>query len=199
MKLGDICTIKTGLVLSRKKADAYSEVQIPYRVISLKSFNNSIALDRSVSEEFITDKEITSSYISQVGDVIVRLRAPVKAVCIDEDSKDMIVSSLMCILRLRDDVTVDSRYLAYYLNSKEVQYVLSRSIKGTTIPMIKTVDLKNIDVVIPSLKKQNSIVSFLQLAEKEVALLEKLKEKKEKLSKNILDIMIEQTKEKIDA
>ncbi len=199
MKLSYICNIKTGLVLHRNKAATYDDVQIPYKLLSLKAFANSITLDKSYIDEFVADTEVDSSYLTQVGDIVVRLRAPIRAVYIDEDSKGIIVPSLMSIIRLKDDTMIDAQYLTHYLNSKDVQKALQREIKGTTIPMVRTTDLNNIDVVLPPIQVQKDLVEYLKLAQKEIRLLEKLKTKKENLSKDILDTMIQQTKEKTHA
>jgi len=195
VKLSYICTIKTGLVLHRKKAATYDDVQIHYKLLSLKAFNNSTSLDSDYIDAFMASEELDSSYISQVGDIVVRLRAPIQAVYIDEDSKGLIVPSLMSIIRLKDDTMIDAEYLAYYLNSSEVQRPLKKKIKGTTIPMVKTTDLNDIDVVLPPIQVQKDLVAYLKLSEKEIHLLEKLKEKKVNLSKELLDTMIQQTKE----
>jgi len=195
LKLKDIATIKTGLVLNRKKASSYEDTK-SYKVISLKAFSNSIFLDTAYSEEFITDKDIDDFFFTKVGDIVVRLRAPIIAVCIDETSKDMIVPSLMCIVRIKDKDMIDPKYLANYLNSNIIQKTLNKNIKGTTIAMIKTADLGNIDVVFPSLKEQQTIVSFLELSQKEISLIENLKRKKELFTQKALDKTIQQIKEK---
>ena len=199
MKLSYICTIKTGLVLHRKKAATYDDVQIHYKLLSLKAFNNSTSLDSDYIDSFMASEELDGSYLSQVGDIVVRLRAPIQAVYIDEDSKGLIVPSLMSIIRLKDDTMIDAEYLAYYLNSSGVQRSLQKKIKGTTIPMVKTTDLNDIDVVLPPIQVQKDLVAYLKLSEKEIHLLEQLKEKKANLSKELLDTMIQQTKEKTHA
>jgi restriction endonuclease S subunit len=199
VKLSYICTIKTGLVLHRKKAAAYDDIQIPYKLLSLKAFNGSTSLDTSYVDEFMAREEIDDNYTSQVGDIIVRLRAPIQAVYIDEDSKGMIVPSLMSIIRLKDDTMIDAEYIAYYLNSTGVQRALQKSIKGTTINMLKTTDLNDIDMVLPPIQIQKDLVTYLKLSEQEISLLEKLKVQKANFAKEILDTMIKQTKERTHA
>ncbi len=46
--------------------------------------------------------------------------------------------------------------------------------------MIKTKDLEDLEIELPTLEEQTKIVAFLDLANHEIGLLEELKEKKEK-------------------
>ena len=194
MKLKEIATVRTGLVLSRKKAAFHDDVKHFYRQITLKSFSDSITLQSQYFDDFISTEEINDTYISQAGDILVRLREPNTAVYIDEDYAGFVVPSLMVIIRV-DDERVDNAFLAHYLNSRVVRRILEREVKGTTIPMIKTRDLEDLDIVLPLLQEQKKAVAFMKLAAKELQLLEKLKEEKKCYSQAVLETIIEQNKE----
>ena len=189
MKLKEIASIRTGLVLSRKKAAPYDEQKKRYQQITLKSFSNTTTLQREYFDEFLSTESIDDKYISRVGDIVVRLRKPNVAVYIDEKSAGLVIPSLMCIVRVKES-SVNSTYLAHYLNSTPVRRMLEREIKGTTIPMIKTKDLGNLDVVLPSLEVQNKTVGLMRLAAKEIELTEKLKQQKEQFSQAVLDKIV---------
>ncbi len=189
MKLKEIATIRTGLVLSRKKASPYDERKKRYQQITLKSFSNTTTLQRQYFDEFLSTESIDDKYISRPGDVVVRLRKPNVAVYIDEKSAGLVIPSLMCIVRVKES-SVNSAYLAHYLNSTPVRKMLEREIKGTTIPMIKTKDLENIDVVLPSLEVQNKTAELMRLAAKEIELTEKLTQQKEQFSQAVLDKIV---------
>ena len=189
MKLKEIASIRTGLVLSRKKAAPYDEQKKRYQQITLKSFSNTTTLQREYFDEFLSTESIDDKYISRAGDIVVRLRKPNVAVYIDEKSAGLVIPSLMCIVRVKES-SVNSAYLAHYLNSTPVRKMLEREIKGTTIPMIKTKDLENIDVVLPSLEVQNKTVGLMRLSAKEIELTEKLKQQKEQFSQAVLDKIV---------
>ena len=189
MKLSEIATIRTGLVLSRKKAALHDETKFIYRQITLKSFADSVTLQDAYFDDFISTEPIDDRYISKAGDIVVRLRKPNVAVYIDEKSVGLVIPSLMCIVRVKES-SVNSAYLAHYLNSTPVRRMLEREIKGTTIPMIKTKDLGNLDVVLPSLEVQNKTVALMRLAAKEIELTEKLKQQKEQFSQAVLDKIV---------
>lgn len=194
MKLKEIAEIRTGLVLSRKKATLSDTVRVHYKQITLKSFNHTTSLTRNNLDAFVSTENIPTTYISQVGDVVVRLREPVTAVYIDENTKGMIIPSLMAIIRVQSSM-IDSEFLAYYINASTTQKMLEKEIKGTSIAAIKTKDLEDIDVVLPPLDTQKNIVEVMKLSENEIDLLEKLKKEKQQLSQALLDTIIEQNKE----
>jgi len=189
LKLKEIASIRTGLVLSRKKASPYDEQKRRYQQITLKSFSNTTTLQRQYFDEFLSTESIDDKYISRVGDVVVRLRKPNVAAYIDENSAGLVIPSLMCIVRVKES-SVNSAYLAHYLNSSPVRKMLEREIKGTTIPMIKTKDLENLDVVLPSLEVQNKTVELMRLSAKEIELTEKLKQQKKQFSQAVLDKIV---------
>ncbi len=194
MKLKSIANIRTGLVLSRKKASLHNEFKKKYEQITLKSFSNSTSLLTDYFDEFIANEDIKDEYISQVGDIIVRLREPNIAAYIDENSSGKIVPSLMAIIRLTDN-SINKKYIAHYLNSTPVKRSLQLNLKGTTISMIKTKDLEDIEIVLPTVKKQKAVVNLLTTSQEELVLINQLKEQKENFALRILDTVINKTKE----
>ena len=193
MKLKELTSIRTGLVLSRKKASLHNNFKKNYKQITLKSFSNTTTLLPQYFDTFISNEEIKDEYISQIGDIVVRLREPNIAVRIDEESEGMIIPSLMAIVRVKSE-KIDKEYLANYLNSTNVKRALQMQVKGTTIAMIKTKDLEDIEVVIPTMLKQKSLVKLLKSSQEELQLLNQLKEQKENFALSVLDTVINKTK-----
>ncbi|MEA1953133.1 MAG: restriction endonuclease subunit S [Campylobacterota bacterium] len=194
MKLKQIADIRTGLVLSRKKAALSDNVKIGYKQITLKSFSNSTSLMLDYIDDFVSTEEIDDSYISREGDVVVRLRDPVTAVCIDKSFKGMVVPSFMSIVRVNSSM-IDNEFLAYYINSITAQRVLEKKMKLATIFSLKTRDLEDLEIVLPTLKEQKRVVALMKLSEKEIQLLEKLKKEKEQFGQAVLDTIIQSNKD----
>ncbi len=195
LKLKEIADIRTGLVLSRKKASLSDDVKIHYKQITLKSFSNTISLTPDYIDAFVSTENIADTYISRVGDIVVRLREPVTAVYIDESAKGMIIPSLMAIVRVKSGM-VNGEFLAYYINSTTSQKMLEKEIKGTTIAAIKTKDMEELEVVLPSLEDQKRVVALMNLSQNEIVLLEKLKREKQQFSQAVLDTIIQSNKDK---
>ena len=190
MKLSDISHIRTGLVTARKKASTVEQKTFLYKSITLKSFNHNGRLSVENLDNFRAKEKIKSDYLTKKNDILVRLREPNIAIYIDEDTTDLLISSLVAVIRV-ESAKVESRFLTYYLNSKIVKKALKAHITGTAINMIKTKELEDLRIKLPSLKEQKKIVEFLDLANKEIDLLEELKNQKEKyyleLFNNILN------------
>jgi len=194
VKLGDIATVRTGLVMARKKAKLDSEKEVRYYQVSLRCFGSSIQLDHDYKDKFISSEELEDKYFTHKGDILVRLRYPSLAIYIDKEDEGLLINSLLSIIRI-DDNRVNAKYVAYYLNSKATERQLRQDVQSTAIPMIKRRDLENLEIILPPLAEQKRLVSLLDLAQKEKELLQKLIDEKEQLSQIILNTIIEQNKE----
>lgn len=179
MRLKDISNLRTGIVTARKKASVVAKGTFLYKAITLKSFNRNGYLSVDSLDNFISKEEVNSNYLTQYDDILVRLRAPNIAVYIDNKNIDLLIPSLVSIIRVNRD-SIDSKFLTYYLNSTTVKKALNSSITGTAINMINTKELEDLQIKLPSLEKQKKIVEFLDLTNKEIDLLEELKNQKEK-------------------
>jgi len=196
IKLGDLSTIRTGLVVARKKARLDSPSKIEYEQISLRYFGTGIKLERDKKEKdiFVSSEEIDSKYFTKEGDVVVRLRAPSSAVYIEKEDEGLLIHSLLAVIRVESNL-LNAKYLAYYINAQATQRILKREVKGTAIPMLKTKNLEELKITLPPLEEQKKLVQFLELADKERALLLSLADEKKQFSESILNTIIEQNKE----
>ena len=190
MKLNEVAATKSGLVLNRKKASLQSNIKRNYSVVSLKSFNPNGIYDYNESEIFIAEEELKEDYIARKGDVLVRLREPINAIYIDENYEDLIISSLMAVIRV-DENKVSPQYLTYYINSDIAQKQLLQDVTQTAVKMVKISDIQNLDINIPSIEKQKLIVETMNTFNKEEVLLNKLIAEKQNLKKLIFNTTIE--------
>ncbi len=179
MKLKDISIIRTGLVTARKKASAIDCEIFPYKTVTLKSFNTNGSLIVDNLDTFLSKEKIKETYLTQTDNVLIRLREPNTAVIIDNDNSDLVIPSFVASLSV-DETKVYSKFLTYYLNSRTAKKALKAHITGTAINMIKTKELENLEIKLPSLEEQKKIVEFLDLTNKEINLLEELKKEKER-------------------
>ncbi|MBE0514979.1 restriction endonuclease subunit S [Sulfurimonas sp.] len=188
IKLSDIAEVKTGLVLSRKKADIREQNKFYCRVVSLKSFNEDAIYNDTFADEFISNEQIKEDYQVKQGDILLRLREPNFAVYIDKVYENLIYPSLIVRVKLHDS-RFNPNFLAHYLNSNTVKKALSSELSGTTISMIKVADVNEIKIPLINLDKQQKIVEYINLAHKENELLQNLIEQKQKYSKEIFETL----------
>ena len=191
IKLNDIAEIKTGLVLSRKKAEAHSPSEHSYKIVSLKSFAENAIYDDAFADEFISSEQINEEYKVTQGDILLRLREPNFAVYIDKDYDDLIYTSLMVRIRVKSD-QFDPHFVAHYLNSSAVKRALAPDVSGTAIAMIGVANINNLKIPLVNLQTQNKIVKYLNLARQESEILQNLIAAKQKYHKSIFENLIKE-------
>jgi restriction endonuclease S subunit len=196
MKLKHITDIRTGLSLVRKRGEIYDDYYKKYRVLTLKSFTDSNYPSLDYLDEFIATEELEPQYLTQHGDIIVRLRAPNKAVYIGEEKYlGLVVPAFMSIIRIIDIAKVDVEFLTFYINSNLVQSKLSKEANDTAIPMVKNMDITELEIQLPPVELQKKTVEYMKLANKEINILNQLIAVKNKLKNEIFETNITKTKE----
>ena len=191
INLSKIAEIKTGLVLSRKKAEAHSPSEYSYKIVSLKSFTEDAIYDDAFADEFISSEQINEEYKVSQGDILLRLREPNLAVYIDKEYSDLIFTSLMVRIRIKSD-KFDPHFVAHYLNSSAVKRALAPDLSGTAIAMIGVSSINNIKIPTLNLQTQNKIVKYLDLAREESEILQNLAAQKQKYHKSIFENLIKE-------
>ena len=186
MRLKDVSTIRTGLVTARKKATAVDSEIISYKAVTLKSFNPNGSLIVSNLDTFISKEKIKETYLTQLNDVLIRLREPNIALNISKKNSGLVIPSFVASVRV-DETKIDSKFLTYYFNSTTAKRALKAHITGTAINMIRTKELEDLEIQLPSLEEQKKIVEFLDLTSKEINLLEELKNQKEKYYQEVFN------------
>lgn len=184
MKLGDIAQIKTGLVLSRKKADLEYKVKASYKLLSLKNVSEEGIIIDERFDEFISKDTLDSRYFTREGDILIRLSEPYTAVYISSEHSGLLIPSYFAIIKVKDH-SILPQYLAWYLNTNYVKFELERSQFGTRIPSTNQNAIKNIPIKLYPVSKQKMLIELYQLHQKEKVLYKKLMEEKEQLFKGI--------------
>ena len=181
MRIQDVATLKTGAVLSRlHKAETGGNL---YRVLSLRNIDDDVgAIEaRSCTPMRFTEK-ITDEFLTQKGDILLRLSAPYTVVFIEDDSDiGLLIPSHFAIIHA---VGVDPKYLYAMLDSDEIRKQLF--IEGSMSTTLATISVKSIsECKIPriSMQKQELIGQYHLEAKKELRLLRRLWAEKRKLNR----------------
>lgn len=184
MQLGDIAKIKTGLVLSRKKAEVNYNAKEKYKLITLKNITDNGLIDNDIYEEFVSNDELDNHYFTKEGDVLMRLSHPHTVVFIDKQHSGLLIPSYFAIIKV-DQTKFLPEYLAWYLNSVIVKKELERSQSGSRIPSTNQNVIKTLPVVRVSISKQNVLIELNRLHQKEKRLYMELMQEKELLFQGI--------------
>ena len=167
---------------SVKKGDVF--------VVQMKDLlsNNIVSCDDLIRIDLESVKE---HHIVKKGDIIFRSRGLItkSAIIINRVLKTVVAAPLFRIRIV--DKSVIPEYLNWYINQPKSQSFLASRTKGTSVKMISKNTIEDVEVFIPSLRKQREIVGLAELLEKEKILLEKLAYKKEAYYSQILIKIVE--------
>ncbi len=189
MQLGEIAQVKTGLVLSRKKAEIEYDVKATYKLLSLRNVNEDGLIDNDSFDDFASNEELDDHYFTMEGDVLIRLSQPYTAIYIDKDHSDLLVPSYFAIIKVNEAKALP-QYVAWYLNTMNTKKELERSQAGSRIPSTNQHAIKNIPIVLSPISKQKVLIELYQLHQKEKLLYTKLIEEKELLFQGVTQQII---------
>lgn len=189
MNIINISEVQTGLVLVRKRADANYKDANKYHMLTLKSFEPHGVLNEHELDVFFSKEKLENKYLTNKGDVIIRLTAPYTAICINDMQEGLVIPSNFAIIRLKEQKFIPE-FIALFLNSEIIGKKFFKSAISTTIPLIKTTHLRDVDIPEKTLEMQKKIVELNQLQVKEKILLSHLMEEKDKLAKASINKII---------
>lgn len=142
-------------------------------------------LEKEGKERFIsreTFEKLKCKEVFSVDILISRLPEPVGRACLVPEKKQRMITAVDCTICRIDDKKIRRRYLCYYLQSANYYTQLKNSITGTTRKRISRKNLGNIEIKIPSDKKQEEVIKQLDL------IVEIIDNKKKKLQ--LLDTLV---------
>lgn len=186
LRLDDLVSVKTGLVLARKQAKHPSDVIAKYRQLNLKAIDSKGYIDENNLEEFCANERLKAEYLTQPGDVIVRLTTPYTAVLIDEEFAGMVIPSHFIVIRTRGKKILPE-YLFWLLNTEKVKSSLLQNVSSIMIGTVKPASYAEMEIELLTLEEQRKISDMNMLAKKEIHLLDRLMGQKELYYKEAID------------
>lgn len=197
MRLDEAAVINTGLVTARKQAKGVSKSIIQYRLLNLKAINNKGFIEDSLLDEFETLEEIKPTYITQTGDIVVRLTFPFTAVLIDEMHTGLIIPSHFVVIRTNTKKIIPE-YLFWLLNTEKVRQQLQQNVNSTMIGTVKPMSYAALKIQQITLEEQREIADIFLLAKKELMLLDQLTKQKELYYKTAIDKIQKEMRKKYE-
>jgi restriction endonuclease S subunit len=177
--LSEIATVRAGLLLARKEALS-GPTPFLYESLTLRAISPNGRVDRSRLEPFYALAPLSAEYLTRRDDVVVRLNFPYSAVSIDSEEDEGLVVSSNCAIVRPDARRLSPPYLAWFLNLPEVRRRWARYSVSVALSAIAVEALRNLKIDPPPLETQAEIVRFDALARREVELLRRLADEKEK-------------------
>lgn len=179
MKLGDLATVRSGLVLSRKQARKDKPVKMRYPLLSFRAVQPNGYIDMEQLDVFDAAEQLSPEYLTQVGDVIIRLTSPYTAVLIDEASVGSVISSNFVIIRV-DRSKLLPGYLVWLINTPKIRKAIYENTSSNMLGAINAKFFSEFEIPPLSILQQQKIAELHLLSKKEAALLRRLSEEKER-------------------
>lgn len=177
VKLSEVSSVRSGLVLSRKLAR--EGTQKSYQLLTLRSINSDGYIDLDKTDVFDAKEELAKEYLTQEGDIVIRLSTPYTAVYIDKASEGIVVSSNFVIIRT-DRKALLPEYLYWLLNTEKVKREMFESSSGNMLGAVKAMFFAEYDIDLIPVSQQKKIAEINILARKESRLLIELAKEKER-------------------
>jgi len=182
--------IGSGLVLSRYQAKKDQPVKQTYKVLTIKSLDDYGKMDETQFEELSAGRDIPDKYIVQPGDVFIRNSTPFTAGYFpDEINQPMLIPSNFTIFRVDRDILIP-QYLSIYLNSLTIKEFFNRVTSPSSMKFIKANTIKEVEIELISIEKQQGIIELHELMQKELQLLKSIFQKKEELYQKVINAKI---------
>ncbi len=105
------------------------------------------------------------------------------AVVYNIDIGQAVASSSFIVIRIKPafQLAINPNYLAWYINHNKKTELLQQQKIGTTVPSISIKQLREMEIIIPQIKKQNEIIYVQQLHDREKQLKVQLENLHDKL------------------
>ncbi|MCU0417113.1 MAG: restriction endonuclease subunit S [Cytophagaceae bacterium] len=168
----DIANIQTGLF-----AKPSGDGDLVY--LQSKHFDENGQLYKELYPDLQLD-EVPKKHLLQNGDVLFAAKGSKNFATVFENHNEPSVASTSFFVIRSVDKYVLPQYLAWFLNNHTTQTLLKGQAIGTSIPSISKQVLENLEITIPEIKMQMTIVEISKLRNKEKSLkiqIELLREK----------------------
>lgn len=160
MKLSDIASLQSGLVLNRKEAHSPEETMKAYKRLNLRSLGSSNKINHKELDTFPAKDILDQAVLTQPGDIVIKLFTPISPVVITKLDTGLVIPSQLAVIRIFNDEILP-QYLRYWLSTPEVSDSL-QSLEGwQSQRTIKIGAFAELEVPVPPLKEQQIIADMV--------------------------------------
>ncbi|HLR09544.1 MAG TPA: restriction endonuclease subunit S [Bacillota bacterium] len=194
MKLGEISTIESGLILSRKRARGDFDFEKEYKILSLNNIEPHGDFNEAELEQFPSNEILEDRYFTQVGDVLLRLNEPFTSVCIQKHQAGILIPSYFVSIKITNKNFLPA-YVSWYLNTNNVKREFYRSQSGTLTPNINQKIIRELKIPKLAMTDQQRITQVHNLYLKERRLLTDLMKQKDQYFQAVTNKIIQEKME----
>lgn len=191
LKLKDIAKVRTGLILTRKRARDSFEVKQEYSLLTLQNIDETGCFTDVPFDTYQSKDILEEQYLTQSGDIILRLNDPYTAVYIDENKKGIVFPNYFVALSISDE-RYSPGFISWYLNTDYVKRKYKKGQTGTLVPNINRSLILDLPLPVVSLERQEKIAELHRLFLKERRLQIQLLKEKNNYYKGYTEQLIQQ-------
>lgn len=181
-KIQDIATLQTGLFA---KPLAMGEVVY----LQAKHFDDQGNLSATLHPD-LSMEGFSQKHLLRAGDVLFAAKGTKNFAAVYEaHNLPAVASTSFFVIRLFDSKVLPE-YLSWFLNNQNTQASLKAQAMGTSIPSISKVVLEELEIPVPTIEKQKSIVAISKLRWQEKCIYAKLEYLRDKKIQNQIFIEI---------
>lgn len=188
MKLQEIAEVRTGLVLSRKQSK--EPIGFPYKVFTLASIEKDGTIKKELIEKFESNSKLDENVITKENDILIRISTPYTATFITKEYENILVPSLIAIIRVKSEKYIPE-YVKIYLNSEKAKQEIRKEANGTVIATITTKSMKELEIPFIPIKQQENIINYTNTYLEEKKMTQSLMELREKEYQFIINKVLE--------
>lgn len=124
-------------------------------------------------------EDVSEKHILRPGDVLFAAKGSKNfAAVIEESNLSLVASTSFFVIRLKDN-NVLPQYLVWYMNSATTQALLKSTAIGSSMASISKTTLEKLDIPVPDIQTQQTILSIVNYRNKEKELKQKIESLRE--------------------
>lgn len=189
--LRELASVRSGLVLSRKKSKGENGEM--YALLTLRAVKEDGVLDMSELDMYISIGVLPNTYLTNIGDVVVRLTWPYSAIIIDEQSAGLLVSSHFVIIRPNND-RLDSGYLHWMLNRQSTRRRIYENTSANMLNAVRPQFFSELKISLRPMVEQRKIAKLQTLHHREQFLMKMLMKERSQLAQLLTENIYNTTK-----
>jgi len=161
-KLNNIAFLSSGIYA---KPDVDGDIYY----VQAKHFNKDGEFDFSTSPDLRLDGKI-EKHLLKIGDVLLVAKGNNNLAVSYKGRVKAVASSTFIVIRIKDQDQLLPEFLAWQLNHTQSQLYFKNKAKGSGIPAISIGSIEDMDLFIPSIQKQLTILNLtkLRIREKQI-------------------------------
>ena len=156
-------------------------------MLNLKCITTEGYINKEYVENYESALPLKLEYLTQMGDILVRLSAPYTAVLIQDQSVcGLVIPSHFAIIRANPRIVLPE-YVYWTLGREKINTQIRQNSSGSTaFGTISSGLIANLPIRLLPIEKQRVLGELLKLSEREQELLHRLAEQKEKYNKELI-------------